>query len=129
MTQGGDKVIYPELSYQIMGIIFDVFNELGDGYLEKYYQKALEIAFKNAGITFQAQCLYQARYKGETIGKNYLDFIIENKIVLEIKKGDHFSKRYFSQVINYLKVTGMKLAILVHFTSGGVKFRRILNIN
>ena len=128
MEQGGDKVIYPELSYKIIGIVFEVFNDLGHGYLEKYYQKALEVAFGKAGIKYKAQCPYSIKYKNEIIGKNYIDFIIDGKIVLEIKKGDRFSKRYFDQVNSYLKVTGMKLAILAHFTSEGVKFRRVLNI-
>lgn len=128
MGQGGDKIIYPELSYQIIGIVFEVFNDLGYGYLEKYYQKALEVAFKSSGVEFKAQCPYRIMYKNEIIGKNFIDFIIENKIILEIKKGNRFSKRYFDQVNSYLKVTGMKLAILVHFTSDGVKFKRILNI-
>lgn len=128
MESGGGKVIYSELSYRIIGVVFEVFNDLGYGYLEKYYQKALEVAFSRAEIKYKAQCPYQVRYKNEIIGKNYIDFIIEEKIVLEIKKGNRFSRRYFDQVNNYLKVTGMKLAILAHFTSDGVKFKRVLNI-
>ena len=128
MEQGEGKIIYPELSYQIIGIIFEVFNDLGYGYLEKYYQKALELAFRQARVEFKAQSPYRVKYKGEIIGKNYIDFIINGIIVLEIKKGNRFSKRYFDQVVSYLKVTGMKLAILAHFTSDGVKFKRILNI-
>jgi len=128
MEQGGCKIIYPELSYRIMGIVFEVFNDLGYGYLEKYYQKALEVVFRIKGIKFKSQCPYKIIYKGIIIGRNFIDFIIEDIIVLEIKKGDRFSKKYFDQVNNYLKVTGIKLAILIHFTSSGVKFKRILNI-
>lgn len=128
MDQGGNKIIYPELSYRIIGIVFEVFNDLGYGYLEKYYQKALEVAFRQAGVNFRAQCPYKILYKNEIIGRNFIDFVIEEIIVLEIKKGDRFSKKYFDQVNSYLKVTGIKLAILVHFTSDGVKFKRILNI-
>jgi len=127
--QGGDsKIIYKELSYQVIGILFEVLNDLGYGYQEKYYQKAIEIAFKNAGIQFKAQSPYKISYKGEIIGRYFVDFIIEEKIVLEIKKGSHFAKRNFGQVEAYLKVTGLKLAILANFSSTEVKYKRILNI-
>jgi GxxExxY protein len=62
------------------------------------------------------------------IGRYFLDFLVDNKIVVEIKKGDYFSKKNIEQVKAYLKVTNLKLAVLVNFTSSGVKFLRILNI-
>lgn len=81
MEPWGGKVIYPELSYKIVGIIFEVFNDLGYGYLEKYYQKALAAAFRQTGIKYRAQCSYRVMYKKEMIGRNFIDFIIEDRIV------------------------------------------------
>lgn len=129
--QGGEdgKIVYKELSYKVVGILFEVLNDLGYGYQEKYYQKAIEVAFDKAGIQFKPQVPYKISYKGEIIGKYFVDFIIEDKIVLEIKKGSHFAKRNFEQVEAYLKVTGFKLAILANFSSTEIKYKRILNLN
>lgn len=129
--QGGvisEKIIYSELSYEIVKTLFQVHNELGYGYQEKYYQKALEIAFIKNNIEFSPQCPYKIRFKGEIVGKYYIDFIIENKIVLEIKKGNYYAKSNFDQVYGYLRATGLKLGILANFTREGVKYKRILNI-
>ena len=123
-----DKVVYRDLSYKLMGVIFEVFNDLGYGYQEKYYQKALETALKKVNINFKSQSPFKIQYKNEIIGRYFVDFIIEDKIVLEIKKGNYYSKKNFEQVNAYLKVTGFKLAILANFTQDGIKFKRLLNI-
>ncbi len=122
-----NKIIYKELSYQIVGILFEVYNDLGYGYQEKYYEKAIEKYFIAAKLKFKRQAPYKIAVKDEVIGRYYLDFIVEDKIVLEIKKGNYFSKRNIEQVKGYLKATGMKLAILANFTPSGVKFLRVLN--
>jgi GxxExxY protein len=127
MEKGG-KIIYPELSYRIMGVVFEVFNSLGFGYQEKVYQKALETAFTELGLEFKSQCPYKIFYKGKEIGRNFVDFIIENKVVLEIKKNGRFSRRNIEQVNQYLKVTNLKLAILINFTPQGIKYKRLINI-
>ncbi|MBU2579344.1 GxxExxY protein [Patescibacteria group bacterium] len=125
--QNTNKVIYKRLSYKIVGVLFDVYNELGYGYQEKYYEKAIEKYFIAEKIKFRRQAPYKISVKNEVIGRYYLDFIIEDKIVLEIKKGNYFSKRNIEQVKGYLKATDMKLAILANFTSNGVKFFRVLS--
>ena len=122
-----NKVIYKELSYKIVGILFEVYNDLGYGYQEKYYQRAIVKYLIAAKIKFRQQAPYSIRAKGEVIGRYYLDFLIDNKIILEIKKGNYFSKRNIEQVKGYLKATNMKLSILANFTSSGVKFFRVLN--
>jgi len=127
MTQGGDKVIYKDLSYKIVGILYDVYNDLGYGYQEKYYERAIEKYLLIRKVKYTKQASYKIAVKDEVIGRYYIDFIIDNKIVLEIKKGRYFSRRNINQVKGYLKATGMKLAILANFTPDGVKFFRVLN--
>jgi GxxExxY protein len=124
-----NKVIYKELSYKIVGVLFDVFNELGFGYREKYYEEAVARGLKYKGIKFRRQVLFNIKYKNNTIGKARLDFLIEDKIVLEIKVGKYFTKQDFEQIKSYIKATNKKLAILVLFTFKGVRFIRILNEN
>lgn len=128
MKEEGNKLIYKDLSYQIIGIVFEVFNNLGFGYQEKIYQKALEIAFSRKRLQFVSQSPYKIRYKGEIVGRYFMDFVVEDKIVIELKQGNYFSRKNFEQVNAYLKATGYKLAILINFTSGGIKFKRMLNL-
>lgn len=122
-------LLYPEESYQIIGILFDVYNNLGPGHHEKYYQPAISEALKQNKIQFQRQVFYPLKYKNISIGRQYFDFLLFEKIILEIKKGNSFSKRHIDQVPEYLKVSGHKLAILANFSQEGVTFRRIINFN
>ena len=123
-----EKVVYKELSYQIVGVLFEVFNELGYGYKEKYYQKAIASLLKEKNISFKEQLMYKIKFKNEDLGNQFLDFLIDDKIILEIKRGNYFSKHNIQQVKQYLKVTNKKLAILANFTEKGVKTMRVLNI-
>jgi GxxExxY protein len=127
MNNAKDKVVYKELSYRIVGILFEVYNELGYGHKEKNYEEAIAHSFTENEILFKRQAPYAIKFKEKVVGKSYLDFLVDNKIVLEIKKGDYFSKSNISQVKEYLAITKMKLAILANFTSTGVKFHRVLN--
>ena len=124
-----EDLIYPELSYQIIGILFEVYNQLGSGYHEKYYQRAIASELKRCNLSFKEQVFIPLKFKKETIGRQYLDFLIEDKVVLEIKKGDRFSRRNIEQVLNYLKATRLKLGILANFGSKELKFKRIVNLN
>jgi len=122
------KVIYPELSYEIIGTLFDVWNTVGHGHKESFYQKAIAKNFEDKNISFKEQIGVKIKYRGKEIGIYFLDFLIENKIVLEIKKREYFSKQDIDQVYAYLKATKLKLGIIAHFTKSGVKFRRVLNL-
>jgi GxxExxY protein len=122
-------LIYPELSYQIVGILFEVYNQLGPGYHERYYQKAIATALKDCNLPFRDQVYVPLIYKGKVIGRYYLDFLIDNKIVLEVKKGERFSKRNIDQVHAYLKAKKLKLGIIANFGQKELKFRRIINFD
>ncbi len=87
-----DAVIYKELSYQIVGCVFAVYNELGYGFKERYYEDAIAKEFKSQNINFKRQLPYKVSYKGETIGTYRFDFLVEDKIIVELKKGDFYSK-------------------------------------
>lgn len=121
-------LIYPELSYIIIGILFEVYNNLGPSYKEKYYQKAIAVAFKDAGIPFREQVYSPIVFKNNNIGECYYDFLIDGKVVLEIKSGEKFLKQNINQIYSYLKVKNLKLGLLANFTKEGLKFRRILNL-
>lgn len=124
-----DDLVYPELSYEIVGCAYEVFDELGPGHSEKTYQKALAVTLKKKGIKYSEQVYYSIKFKEEIVGKGFLDFAVDSKIIVELKKDGYFSKTHIEQVLNYLKISNLKLAILINFTNEGVKFKRIVNIN
>ena len=124
-----NDLIYPELCYKIVGILYDVFNEVGPGHKEVLYQKAISIAFDKNKIHFSEQVYTPLKYQNMQIGKYFLAFLIENKIVLEIKKDSIFRKQNIDQVFSYLRASNLKLGIIANFARNGVKFKRIVNIN
>ncbi|HAH04024.1 TPA: GxxExxY protein [Candidatus Komeilibacteria bacterium] len=123
-------LIYPDFSFKIIGILFDVYNELGFGYQEKYYQRAIaSVFYKNKNkIKFKEQVKIPLAFKRTKIGYYYLDFLIEDKIILEIKRGNYFSRQNIGQVYAYLKATNLKSGILANFTNKGVRYKRIINL-
>ncbi|EKE07136.1 MAG: hypothetical protein ACD_18C00176G0002 [uncultured bacterium] len=132
MNQGGGQlrrkdILYPELSYIINGALFDVFRQMGGGHKEKYYQKAVSLALSKRGLKFQEQFYVPAKFDNIVIGKYYLDFLIEEKIVLELKRGNIYMINNIDQVKEYLSALNLKLAIIASFTFNGVKTNRILN--
>ena len=124
-----NDLIYPELCYEIVGVLYDVFNVVGSGHRESIYQKSLEMAFKEKNIKYEAQVYAPVMYKEKVVGKNYLDFLVDDKIVLEIKKDTIFRKAFIDQVYTYLKANKLKLGIIANFTREGVRFKRIVNLD
>ena len=128
MVEEKSKVIYPELSYRIVGCLFNVFNNIGPNHRESYYQKAVAVELCSAGISFVEQCQVDLKYKKEKIGKCFLDFRIENKVILELKVGRYIQKNDFKQLHDYFETCGLQLGIIASFTAKGVYYHRILNI-
>lgn len=122
-------MIHKELSYQIVGVAFEVYNSLGPGYHEKHYHRGFALGLQERGLSFKQEVLVPLHFKGNSVGRYYLDFLVEDKIVVELKKGDYFGKKNIDQVKSYLAATKLTLAILINFRSDGVKFMRVLNIN
>ena len=121
------KLIYPELSYKVMGILFKVHNKLGSSRQEKHYQRALEIELLDQKIPFDREKKIKLLYKENPIGDYFLDFVIGGKIILELKAKDFYTSKDINQVISYLKTLGLPLGILVNFRSERLKYRRIIN--
>ena len=119
------RIVHPELSYQIMGILFAVHNKLGAGYKEKHYQKMIREWFINRKINFEEQVRVDIN-RGRYVGTYYLDFLIEGKIVLEIKATPKLLRKHIVQVIRYLRETGIELGILATFARDSLIYRRIL---
>lgn len=119
-------LIYPELSYTIIGILYKVYNMIGGGYQEKLYQKAIKGELFAQKIPFLEQVRTDLNYNGRIIGRYYLDFIIDHKVVLELKTTPSFSIKDIMQVLNYLKQGDLKLGILASLNRNNIMFKRIL---
>ena len=112
-----------------MGVLFEVYKALGPGHKEKYYENAIVECLKSTAIPFKQQLYVPLSFKGKVVGKYFLDFLVDDKIVLEIKKGDMYSsKQHIEQVLSYLKVNNLKLGIIAQFARDGVKYKRIVNL-
>lgn len=120
-------LIYPELSYQIVGILFNVHTKLGGKYQEKYYQRAVGVALREAGINFVKEIMVDLSFNETKIGKYYLDFLVEDKLILELKATPKLIREDFKQVMAYLKAKNLKLGILANFRGEKLIYKRILN--
>lgn len=110
------EILYKEESYAIQGAIFEVYSEIGCGFLEAVYQECLEKELRIRRIPFVSQPELKLSYKGEKLAQTYKpDLICFDQIIVELKAVKEFAPVHKAQVINYLKATGMKLGLLVNF--------------
>lgn len=122
-----EKVIYPELSYKITGILFTVHNELGRFCNEKQYCDALEELLKKLSIKYERERVLEKSFEGEKLGRNKIDFIIEEKILLEIKAKRVIEREDYYQTKRYLSALNFKLGLIVNFRDKYITPKRILN--
>jgi GxxExxY protein len=110
------EIIYADECYRIMGACFEVYREVGSGFLEAVYQECLGIELAERGVTFAAQAELRLTYKDRKLAqKYYADFVCLDKIILEIKAVKELDDVHRAQVHNDLKATGLKLGLLVNF--------------
>ncbi len=98
------------------------------GRSEKVYQRAVALGLKDSGLEFKEQFYMPLIYKNKQIGNNRFDFLIADKMILEIKKGDRFIKSHIDQVYSYLVGSNLKLGILAYFAPRNLHFKRIVNL-
>ena len=120
-------MIYQEETYKVIGAAMAVHAELGPGFLEAVYQEALAIEFELRQIPFKKEVLLPVTYKGYTLENKYkADFICYDKIIVETKAIRELSGIDEAQTINYLKVTGYKLGILINFGEKSLNYKRMV---
>jgi len=117
-------------TYKIIGAAMEVHKELGYGFLEAVYQEALGIEFRSQGIPSKAQPAVEIFYKGKLLEKKYQpDFICFDEVVVEIKALEQLSGIEESQIINYLKATGLEVGLLINFGSKSLEYKRFVYNN
>jgi len=122
-----NDLIYKEESYTIVGKCMDVHRELGHGFLEIVYKDALEYLFRQNSIPYEREKEYQVLFRNIVLPhKFYADFVVYDKIILEIKAIKSLTDEHIAQTINYLKVSGNRLGLLVNFGRGSLESKRIV---
>jgi len=112
------KILFREECYAIQGAIFEVYREMGCGFLEAVYQECMEKELQSRGVPFVAQQEPRLSYKGSVLDQTYKpDLVCYDSIIVELKALKELAPQHEAQVLNYLKATDMKLALLVNFGS------------
>ena len=114
-----------ELTEKIIGIFYDVYNELGYGFLESVYEKAMLKALRSAGLEIESQVSAPVWFRGEQVGDFYADLVVEGAVILELKAARRIERAHEAQLLNYLKATDIEVGLLLNFGEHP-EFRRLL---
>ncbi len=120
-------LIYKEECYKIVGLCMEVHKQLGKGFNEIVYGDALEIELIDNNLKYSREQKFDITYKGNLLPHKYLaDFIIDDKIILEIKAIESLNNAHLKQTLNYLAVSKLKLGILINFGEDSLKYKRVV---
>jgi len=108
-------LLHNELTSLILKTYYEVYNELGFGFLEKVYQNALLIELKNKGLEVTPNKKIKVYYKGENVGDYYADIIVNDTVILELKAAEYIIDQFENQLLNYLKGTDCEIGLLLNF--------------
>ena len=118
-------MLHENLTERILKACFDVAAELGAGFLESVYQKALMVALEQDGLNVKMEVPLRVKYRNIVVGEFYADLLVEEKIIIEIKTAKDIASEHQAQVINYLKGTGIEVGLLVNFGSPRLQYKRL----
>ncbi|MCK6629897.1 MAG: GxxExxY protein [Anaerolineae bacterium] len=120
------EILHKELAYAIVGAAMEVHRLLGPGFLEAVYQAALAHEFTLRNLPFEQFKKLPVTYKGVLVGDYEVDFVVANQIILEIKAASSLHPKHEAQALNYLAVTGFRLAILLNFGADSLQHKRLV---
>ena len=120
------ELLYKELTFAVIGAAMEVHRILGPGFLEAVYQVALERELTLRDIPFEKQVKLPVSYKDVLIGEYIADFMIDGKLIVEIKAVSNFNSQHQAQAMHYLAATGLRLALLLNFGTGSLEHRRVI---
>ncbi len=121
------EIVHKDLSYKIVEACYEVHNVLGPGFTENIYDEAMSRELARRGVSLERQKSIVVIYKGDKIGEYRLDAVADDKVILEYKAVSELNSVYESQVLSYLKASGLKLGLLINFGGKKVEVRRIVN--
>jgi len=116
--------LHKQLTGDVLGVCFEVMGELGAGFVESVYEKALLIALREKGIRAEGQVPLRVTFHGESVGEFVADLVVEDKLIVELKAVKALTSEHQSQLINYLKATGKDVGLLVNFGNPRLEYKR-----
>lgn len=122
------NLIFKELSYKVVGLAYEIDNTIGFGQPEKVYSDCLEELLKKERINFKREVYAPIKFNEKLVVKRFFDFLIDDKIIVEVKVGNYQYRQVLTQVFKYLKANNLKLGIVLRFTKNGVMIKRVPNI-
>jgi GxxExxY protein len=123
----GETVLFPELSYRVMEVMFEVHNILGPGFTEDFYTKAVAYELQKHQIPFETEKTIDVYYKDLYLGTYRLDFLVDRQIILELKAVSSLNDSHKQQLVSYLKATSLRLGNLLNFGARKLEYTRIAN--
>jgi len=126
MDTNENEILYKDLSYKIVVLAMRVHTKLGYGFLEKVYENGLMVLFRREGIEAKQQVPITVYFEEEVVGNYYADILVEDKVILEIKSVENIIDAHIAQTLNYLKATGLRLAIILNFSKEKLEYKRIV---
>jgi GxxExxY protein len=120
------RILHEELSGAIIGIAMEVLNELKPGLDEALYERALAIELRARGHLVEAQRTFPVLYRGELIGNLIPDLIVDGSIIVDAKVVSAFADTHTAQMIGYLNITGLELALLLNFKNARLNWKRVV---
>ena len=121
------QFLFKKLSYLLLKFAFSVHNVLGPGLLESAYEGAFVVELGLAGLPFQRQKVYPLNYKGQYVGAYIADLVIDDRIIVELKSVSKLNSVMEAQLINYLKLSHLKVGYLMNFNSTRLEWKRFVN--
>lgn len=121
-----DNLRFSALTEKVIGAFYDVANELGHGFLESVYQKAMLVRLGELGIHATAEMSVPVWYHGHQVGDFRADIVVEGKLLLELKAVDRLVSSHEAQTIHYLKATEFEVALLMNFGGAKPEFKRVI---
>ena len=121
-----EKFLYKNLSHKILGMAFSIHNVLGPGLLESAYEGAFVIELRQAGISFEQQKVYPLYYKNELAGAYIADLVVDDAIILELKSVRNLNRIMEAQLLNYLKLSGLRVGYLLNFNGVLLQHKRLV---
>jgi GxxExxY protein len=115
-----------DLTENVIGSAFEIANVLGAAFLEKVYERALIRELALRGFSAKAQVSFPVCYKGKYVGEYLADLVVEEKVIVELKCVERFANEHLAQCINYLKASGLRVALLINFQRPKVEWKRVL---
>lgn len=121
-----DNLLHGELVFRVVGCAFEVIKEIGHGLHEKPYENALVLSFQDAGIAVKQQSVYPIRFKGRQVGEYIPDLIAGDSVVVDTKVIERITDHERGQMLNYLKITGHRVGLIINFKRAKIEWERIV---